>query len=61
MLDPVLPVDQRVKEGPAHSYRLCTKTQGLDDVGASSDAAVDVNFEMLEDLRMMPPNLKECQ
>jgi hypothetical protein len=61
VLDAFLAVRQRVEKWPSHSYRLCTKTQGFDNVCAAPDAAVDINLEVLEYFGIVTPDLEQCE
>jgi hypothetical protein len=48
MPNTILPVDERVEERSAHADGFGSKTQRFYNIGATSDAAVDVDFNLLE-------------
>jgi hypothetical protein len=44
MFNTFLSIRQRVQEWASHPHCLGTKTQGFDDIRATPDAAIEVNF-----------------
>lgn len=61
VLDTFSTICQRVQERSTHSHCFCTQAQGFDDVCATPNAAVDVDFEVLEDFRVMFSDFEKCE
>lgn len=50
MLHALLPVIKRVQKSPPYRYRRSAQTERFEDIGAAAEAAVDVDFQMIEDV-----------
>ena len=51
MLHALLAIIQRIEERPPHSDRRSAQAERFEDIGSATDAAVDVDFDLVKDVR----------
>lgn len=59
MRHPFLPIRQAIQKRPAHPYAFRTCTQGFHYICSPSNAAVEVDFTLVEYLRSMFAQFKQ--
>lgn len=55
------PIIEAVKKRPTERHGRGAQTDGFQDIGAATDAAVDVDFEGVEDVRRVAVQVEEDQ
>ena len=55
------PIVEAIEKGPTERHGRGAQTDGFQDIGASTDAAVDVDFEGVEDVRRVAVQVEEDQ